>query len=87
MFFKKKKHISKIPGFVYLTTINGGPEIDIIKGLLESNGIKVYLDYEAVKNVIGLTMNGMGSVDFYVPEDKKEIAERLIFDKEDRVDE
>lgn len=78
MFFKKKKHISKIPGFVYLTTLNGGPEIDILKGLLESNGIKVYLEYEAVKNIIGLTMNGMGSVDFYVPADKKSEAEKLL---------
>ncbi len=78
MFFKKKKHISKIPGFVYLTTLNGGPEIDILKGLLESNGIKVYLEYEAVKNIIGLTMNGMGSVDFYIPADKKSEAEKLL---------
>ncbi len=78
MFFKEKKHISKIPGFVYLTTINGGPEIDIIKGLLESNGIKVYLEYEAVGNIIGLTMNGMGTVDIYVPQEKKEEAEKLL---------
>ncbi len=83
MFFKKKKHISKIPSFVYLTTLNGGPEIDILKGLLESNGIKVYLEYEAVKNIIGLTMNGMGSVDFYVPADKKAEAEKLLVDAEE----
>jgi len=78
MFFKEKKHISKIPGFVYLTTVSGGPEADIVKNLLEANDIPVFIEYESLKNIYGFTMNGMGNVDIFVPENKKNTANKIL---------
>jgi hypothetical protein len=78
MFFRKKKMESKIPGFVYLTSVSGGPEVDIVKSLLESYGIPVNISYEAMRTVMGLTMDGMGNVDIFVPADKRDEAEKIL---------
>ena len=56
----------------------GEPEAQIIKGLLESEGIPVLLKYESAGIVYGLTVDGMGQVKVMVWERMADDARKLI---------
>jgi len=56
----------------------GTAEAYIIKGLLESNGIPVSLDYEAVGSLLGLTTDGLGQINVLVPIQWEKEARRLL---------
>ena len=66
--------------WVVIKIVNGLPEAHIIKGLLESNDIPVRLEYEAIGQIYGLTVDGLGQVKILVPEDFFEEAESLLED-------
>jgi hypothetical protein len=53
-------------------------QAEIIRGRLESSDIPVLLDYESVGPVYGLTVNGLGEVRIFVPEEKAEDALELL---------
>jgi hypothetical protein len=50
----------------------------IIKGRLETSGIPVVLDYEAIGQVYGFTVDGLGEVRVMVPVERAEEARELI---------
>ncbi len=58
--------------------VNGLPEAYIVKGLLESNDIPVKLEYEAIGQIYGLTVDGLGQVRILVPEEFYEEAVDLV---------
>ncbi len=60
----------------------GTAEAHIIKGLLESNGIPVSLDYEAVGSLLGLTTDGLGEIGILVPIQWEKVA-RTLLDQEE----
>jgi len=60
----------------------GAAEAYIIKGLLESNGIPVFLDYEAVGSLLGLTTDGLGQIGVLVPIQWEKVARRLLNQEE-----
>ncbi len=64
--------------WVVIKIVNGLPEAHIIKGLLESNEIPVRLEYEAIGQIYGLTVDGLGQVKILVPEEFFEEAESLL---------
>ena len=66
--------------WVVIKIVNGLPEAHIIKGLLESNDIPVRLEYEAIGQIYGLTVDGLGQVKILVPEDFFGEAESLLED-------
>jgi hypothetical protein len=45
----------------------GQPEAEIIRGRLQIEGIPVFLKYESLGMVDGLTMDGLGQVEVQVP--------------------
>ncbi len=51
---------------------------EIIRGVLESSGIEVKLEQEAIGKVYGLTVDGLGEVKVYVPKDKLEEAKKVL---------
>ncbi len=53
-------------------------EAQIVKGLLDSEGIPSSLQYEAVGKVYGFTVDGLGKVRVLVPEDRYDEAQQLI---------
>jgi hypothetical protein len=53
-------------------------EAQIIKGLLESEGIPVQIKQEAIGKTYGLTLNGLGQIRILVPASSKTEAERLL---------
>jgi len=63
----------------------GEAEAQIIKGLLESNGIPCLLKSNAAPSVHVFTVDGMGEVKVMVKEASAEEAKRLIVGGEGRV--
>lgn len=54
----------------------------VVRGKLESAGIPVLLKYEAIGQIIGLTVDGLGRVEVQVPEDCAADAEYLLQEQE-----
>ena len=50
----------------------------VIRGALESAGIPVMLKYESVGQTLGLTVDGLGSVEIQVPEEWEQEAHDLL---------
>jgi hypothetical protein len=53
-------------------------EAELIKGMLESEGIPALLKYESLGQVYGLTVDGLGQVEVQVPTKYVQDAENLI---------
>lgn len=51
---------------------------EVIRTKLEANGIPALLKYEALGQVLGVTVDGLGRVEVYVPADLAELAASLI---------
>lgn len=58
-------------------------EAELIKGMLESNGIPVLLKYESLGPVYGLTVDGLGQVEVQVPYKYVKDADNLINNQTD----
>ena len=56
----------------------GEAEASILRSFLESQGIRTHLRGEAVRNVYGLTMNGLGHVEIQVAPADEQIALELL---------
>ena len=63
-----------------ITTVSGELQADLLRGLLEAEGIKVFLNQEGAGKVYGLTMGPMGEVQVLVPENQSEIARQIVDD-------
>jgi hypothetical protein len=50
----------------------------VIKGLLESAGIPVYLKAEAIGRLYGFNLGPLGQVEILVPEEQAEYARELL---------
>jgi hypothetical protein len=61
-------------------------QAEIVKGKLEANDIPVLLEYESLGPVMGLTLDGLGQVRVWVPEDKAETARTLLEESEENGD-
>lgn len=72
----RKSPTESIPVLVY-TALNH-LEAEVVRGLLESEGIPATLQYESVGLVYGLTIDGMGETRVYVPEQLEGIARQII---------
>lgn len=64
-------------------TAAGPSEAIVIKSVLETNGIEVKEVQETAGKLWGLTMDGLGKVEIYVPEEKFEEARAIIESKGD----
>lgn len=53
-------------------------EASIVKGLLESEGIPVFVQQEAIGKVYGMTLDGLGQIKILVPAERKDEAEKLL---------
>ena len=62
-------------------TSNDPSEALVIQSVLESEGIEYKLTKESIANIYKISMDGLGEVKIYVPEDKLEEAKELIASK------
>lgn len=84
--FSGKRKWSKQPGLMQVCVTSGLLQAEIVKGKLEANDIPVLLEYESLGPVMGLTLDGLGQVRVWVPEDKAETARTLLEESEENGD-
>ena len=53
-------------------------QAEVVKGRLESAGLRVLLDYESLGRVMGLTVDGLGEVRIFVPTEQAQDAQALL---------
>ena len=63
-----------------ITTVSGELQADLLRGLLEAEGIKVFLNQEGAGKAYGLTMGPLGEVQVLVPENQSEVARQIVDD-------
>ena len=63
---------------VEVHAVQGQPEADLIRSLLEANGIESYTRGLAVQSVHPFTMDGLGEIKILVREEDEETAIRII---------
>lgn len=64
----------------FLTEVDGELNAEIIRGLLEAQGIPVNLSQEGVGKVYGLTIGEFGRVEILVPSDYLAQAQQVLTD-------
>lgn len=55
-------------------------EAEIIRERLEDAGIPVIIQQEAIGKIAGITVDGLGEVGVFVPEDSLDLAKRILSD-------
>jgi hypothetical protein len=66
--------------WVIVITVQGETKAAIIKGRLETEGIPVEIDYEAIGKVAAISVDGIGAVRISVPEEFAERAKEILMD-------
>lgn len=61
-----------------IAVLNDPIQAEVMRGLLEAQGIKVMLSKEAASTVYGLTAGAFSEVEVFVPESQAEEAKRII---------
>lgn len=61
-----------------IAVLNDPAEAEILRGLLEAQGIPVMLSKEAASTVYGLTAGAFAEIEVFVPADQADEAERLF---------
>jgi hypothetical protein len=63
---------------VVVHTVHGQMEAEILKSLLESEGIAVLLSHEGAGAVLGMTVGPLGDVDLLVKASQRAAARELL---------
>jgi hypothetical protein len=63
---------------VKVGSVSGKIEAEIVRGLLEASGIKVWLVHEAAATIYGLGVGPLAVVDLMVPADQAEEAAEIL---------
>lgn len=64
---RKRKTVDEEAGLTCVYVTSGLYQAEIIRGKLETNNIPVLLKYESLGPVMGLTVDGLGQVEVWVP--------------------
>jgi len=64
--------------FVHLDTIEGKLQAEIIRGMLQAQGIEVMLSQESAASIYGFGVGPMAEVEILVPPDQLEAARQLL---------
>jgi hypothetical protein len=67
--------------FIEVHTVQGPVEAEVIKSLLESHGISVFLKGLVVQSVHAFSADGLGKITVLVKEEDSETAKQLIASK------
>jgi hypothetical protein len=74
----KRKTIDEDAGLICVYVTSGLYQAQIIRGKLEANNIPVLLKYESLGPVMGLTVDGLGQVEVWVPRALESQARSLL---------
>jgi hypothetical protein len=70
----------KYETWVVLERLPGDLNIEILRGLLEAQGVPVYLAQEGAARAIGLTAGPLATVEVMVPAEHADDARRILED-------
>jgi hypothetical protein len=70
------------PGMTLIHRSAGLMQAEVIKGRLETAGIPVMFDYESLGRVMGITIDGLGEVRIFVPDQFAQAARELLEPRE-----
>ncbi len=76
----------RTPGLARVYVTSGLLQAEIIKGKLESNVIPVRLRFDILGPVLGLTVDGLGQVEVWVPADLADQAHALLHEDDGQLD-
>ncbi|HOJ52732.1 MAG TPA: DUF2007 domain-containing protein [Syntrophales bacterium] len=65
-------------GWVTVAVAQGMVQAQLIKGRLESAGIRVILRYESIGQIYAVTVNGLGEVAVVVPKEELDYAREIL---------
>ena len=63
-----------------ITEVSGELQAGLIRNLLETQGIKVFLNQEGAGRAVGLSVGPLGEVQILVPESQSEAARKIVDD-------
>jgi hypothetical protein len=63
-----------------ITEVSGELQAGLLRNLLESQGIKVFLNQEGAGRAVGLTLGPLGEVQIMVPEKQSQQARQIVED-------
>jgi hypothetical protein len=66
--------------FVVVDSISDNLQAEILRGLLNSYGIEVWLSRESASTAIGITVGPFAEVDLMVPKSQLEHAKKILND-------
>ena len=61
-----------------IITVQGELQAEVVRGLLEAQGIPVHLSQEGVARAYGLGVGPLSEVDILVPDNYHQVAEKVI---------
>jgi hypothetical protein len=64
--------------WVVIEKVAGDLQAEILRGFLESQGIRVLLFQEGAGRALGLSVGPLGEVEILVPEESRSAAEKLL---------
>jgi NhaP-type Na+/H+ and K+/H+ antiporter len=70
--------VMKNNDFVTIAVVYGQIKAEVFKSHLESEGIPVYLQYESLGMVTGITIDGLGKIKVKVPAECAEGAKQIL---------
>ena len=63
-----------------VTEVSGELQANLLRNLLEAQGIKVFLNQEGAGRAYGLTLGPLGEVQVMVPEHQSQEAQQIVED-------
>jgi hypothetical protein len=64
--------------WIYIDQVQGQLQAEILKGLFEAQGIKVWLNQEGVAHAYAIEIGSLGSVEILVPSSQAEKARQIL---------
>jgi len=66
--------------WVVIDKVAGDLQAEILRGLLEAQGIQVLLSQEGAGRALGLSVGPLGEVEILVPEEQRQEASQVLTD-------
>ena len=61
-----------------LTETNGRMQADLVKSYLLAEGVEVEFFQEAIGHIYGITIDGLGRVQLFVPKEQAALARQIL---------
>ena len=74
----KSKNEGEAPKWETILVLHDPVQAEILKGMLEANGVQVLLSKEGAAKALGLSVGAMSEIELRVPSNQIELAQQLM---------